>query len=57
VTAFRPRCIKVGRTTNKSRLTNMDSLAAHAQAAVSGQNDQKGTFAVKVCPAASARTR
>jgi len=32
----------------------MDSLAAHAQAAVSGQNDQKGTFAVKVCPAASA---
>jgi len=32
----------------------MDSLAAHAQAAVSGQNDQKGTFAVKVRPAASA---
>lgn len=32
----------------------MDSLAAHAQAAVSGQNDQKGTFAVKVRPVASA---
>merc|ERR1719352_1576661 len=26
----------------------MDTLAAHAQAVVSGQSDQKGTFAVKV---------
>jgi len=26
----------------------MDTLAAHAQAAVSGSNDKTGTFAVKV---------
>ena len=34
----------------------MDSLAAHAQAAVSGSDDKTGTFAVKV-PAASAAPR
>jgi len=34
----------------------MDTLAAHAQAAVSGQSDQKGTFAVKVRPIAALHT-